>query len=76
VTHGFRMSHDRGVSIKSQNGARGRAVLTYGRKGVAGSRGLEGEGARSKAHGGTRTTKGQTHMGKDKWHKLRGGVPR
>ena len=31
MTHGIRMSHVRGVSIKSQNGARGRAVLTYGR---------------------------------------------
>jgi len=70
------MSHDRGASIKRLNGSRGRAVLTYGRECVAGSRGLQGEGARSKAQGGTRTAKGQTEMGKDKWHKLRGGLPR
>ena len=76
VTHGIRMRHVRGVSIKSQNGARGRAVLTYGRECVAGSRGLQGEGTSRKAHGGTRTAKGQTRMGKDKWHKLRGCLPR
>jgi hypothetical protein len=29
-----------------------------------------------KAHGGTRTAKGQTKMGKDKWYKLRGGLSR
>jgi hypothetical protein len=36
---------------------------------------LGGNGASLKAHGGTRTAKGQTNMGKDKWHKLRGGLP-
>jgi len=38
--------------------------------GVAGSRGLRGEGASQKADSGTRTVKCQTHMGKDKWHRL------
>jgi hypothetical protein len=37
--------------------ARGRAVLTYGRECVAGSRGLQGEGASRKAH--LRSTDGQ-----------------
>jgi len=37
---------------------------------------LGGDGASLKAHGGKRTVKCQTHMGKDKWHRLRGGLPR
>ena len=37
---------------------------------------LGGDGASLKAHGGTRTVKCQTQMAKDKWHKLRGGLPR
>ena len=35
-----------------------------------------GMGTSLEAHGGTRMAKGQTEMGKDKWHKLRGGLPR
>ena len=46
------------VSLPPQsNGARGRAALTYGREFVAGSRGLQGEGASRKAH--LRSTDGQ-----------------
>jgi hypothetical protein len=33
------------------------------------------EWGKPKAHGGTRTAKDQTQMGKDKCHKLRGGLP-
>ena len=53
----------RSQSAAASIGARGRVVLTFGRRRVAGSRGLQGRGASPKAHGGARTAKGQTQLG-------------